>query len=478
MVILLVALAVVTVALVAGVGVLTGRQVPIYFAFEGVCWTLFTAAVLLLLRAPRRAVPALVLAGTVLLGAAGASGQPTISTDSARYSWDGIVQDAGVSPYRYVPADSALTRLRPDWLFPAGRTDGGAVRCPGPRAEPTGQIGSAGTICTPINRPHVPTIYPPVAEALFALARVAVPPDVEYLPVQLLGLLAVLGTTTLLLRTLARTGRDPRWAALFGWCPFVVMEAVTNAHVDAAATFLAFAATILIASGRRVRGGVVLGLAIATKFLPVLVAPPLLRRRPLVIAATALGTVAAVYLPHVLAVGGSVIGYLPGYLNEEGYDGGTRSALLSVLLPGPASTVLAAAAIAALSVVLLIRTDPSEPWAAQTTLIGTALVLVSPAYGWYALLLVPFMVMSGRYEWFGVVLALSLVGVRQDPWAFRSILLVAALLPVLAAAVRAGTRRFDGASAEADQTPTRPDPNPQYLHHRHWGKVGRGPSVR
>ncbi|WP_375389331.1 glycosyltransferase 87 family protein [uncultured Amnibacterium sp.] len=436
--VLLGAIAAVTVALVAGVGVLTAKQVPVYFAFEGVCWTLFAAAVLLLLRVPRRAVPALVLAGTLLLGAAGATGQPIISTDSARYSWDGIVQDAGISPYRYVPADAALAPLRPEWLFPTPRvTDGGTVTCPGPRAEPTEQVGAPGTICTAINRPQVPTIYPPVAEALFALARLAVPPGAEYLPIQLLGLAAVLATTGLLLRTLRTTGRDPRYAAVFGWCPFVTMEAVTNAHVDAAAAFLALAATVLITRGRRVTGGVVLGLAIATKFLPVLVAPPLGRRRPWVIAAAALGTVAAVYLPHVIAVGPSVIGYLPGYLDEEGYDGGSRSALLSVLLPGSASTIAAAVLIAALSVVLLVRTDPAEPWAAQTLLVGTALVLVSPAYGWYGLLLVPFMVMSGRWEWFGVVIALSLLGVRQDPWAFRAILLAAALLPVLAAVRRA-----------------------------------------
>jgi alpha-1,2-mannosyltransferase len=418
-VVLRAAIAAVTVALVAGVGVLTAKQVPVYFALEGACWLLFAAAVILLLRVPRRMVPALVIAGTLLLGAAGATGQPTISTDSARYSWDGIVQDAGISPYRYVPADAALAPLRP-----------------GPRAEPTDQIGAAEVLCTSINRPHVPTIYPPVAEALFALARLAVPAESEYLPMQLLGLAAVVATTALLLRTLRGSGRDPRFAAVFGWCPFVTIEAVNNAHIDAAAAFLALAATVLVMRGRRVTGGIVLGLAIATKFLPVLAAPPLGRRRPWVIAAAAVGTVAAVYVPHVLAAGPSVLGYLPGYLGEEGYDGGTRSALLSALLPGSASTIAAAVLLAALAVVLLLRTDPTDPWAAQTTLIGTALVLVSPAYGWYGLLLVPFLVMSGRWEWFGVVLALSLLGLRQDPWAFRGVLLAAALLPVLAAVRR------------------------------------------
>ena len=429
----LAAIAALTLWLVAGIGVLTGKQVPLYFAIEGVCWTCFAGAVLLLRRVPRRAVPAVVLLGTLLLGAAGATGRPVISTDSARYNWDGIVQDSGTSPYEYVPADAALAHLRPDWLFPTATTSAtGTIHCPGAHAEPTTQIGAPGTICTTINRPHVPTIYPPVAEALFALARIAVPPSVEYLPMQLLGLLAMLATTVLLLSALRRAGRDLRWAAVFGWCPFVTIEAVNNAHIDASAAFLALAATVLIVQGRRAWGGAVLGLAVATKFLPLLVVPPLARRRPWVLALTALGTVVVVYIPHVIAVGPSVIGYLPGYLNEEGYDSGTRSALLSAVLPDSASTLVALALLAVLAVVLLIRGNPADPWAAQTVMVGSALALLSPGYGWYSLLLVPFMAMSGRWEWFGVVITLSLLGLQQDRWAFRGVLLAAVLVVVVA----------------------------------------------
>jgi len=41
-----------------------------------------------------------------------------------------------------------------------------------------------------------------------------------------------------------------------------------------------------------------------------------------------------VYLPHVLAVGSGVIGFLPGYLHQEGYADGTRFVLLGMLVPG------------------------------------------------------------------------------------------------------------------------------------------------
>ncbi len=172
-------------------------------------------------------------------------------------------------------------------------------------------------ICTAINRPLVPTIYPPVAEAAFAAVRSVVPPSVADAPMQVLGLLAALGTTVLLLVALRMSGGDPRRAAWFAWCPFVASEAVTNAHIDGLATMLAVAGTVLAIRGAPIRGGIVLGLAIATKVFPVLVLPPLLRRSPVRILGAAVLTVVAVYVPHVLASGGRVLGYLPG-LPERG----------------------------------------------------------------------------------------------------------------------------------------------------------------
>ena len=65
-------------------------------------------------------------------------------------------------------------------------------------------------------------------------------------------------------------------------------------------------------------------------------------------------------------------------------------------------------------------------------MIGAALVLLSPRYSWYSLLLVPFIVMSGRWEWFGVVLTLSVLALQRDLWAFRSVLLVALVLVLVA----------------------------------------------
>lgn len=373
-------------------------------------WVLFAGAFLLLLRVRgRRAVLDLVVGGSVLIGGAALLGPPNTSTDSARYAWDGIVSNAGVSPYDHVPASDELAALRPGWLFSTTTTDAnGYPVCQALRTEGAASVPSGEPVCTTINRPLVPTIYPPLAELYFAGVRFAVDPAAEYWPFQVAGLLISLSVTALLLVHLLRRGKDARWAALWAWSPFVATEAVTNSHVDVLGVLLALAASLLIASGRRIWGGIALGAAIATKLVPVIVAPPLLKRRPITVILTAVVTFALLYVPYVLASGFEVIGYLPGYLSEEGFDDGSRFALLTLLLPGPAALVVALAIVAVVAALCWWKADPDAPWTAQVVLVGTILIVVSPHYAWYALLIIPFIVLSRRWEWLAVPFALTL----------------------------------------------------------------------
>src|SRR5271154_6597017 len=43
---------------------------------------------------------------------------PFLSTDVYRYVWDGLVQGAGINPFRYIPADSHLAFLRDANIYP------------------------------------------------------------------------------------------------------------------------------------------------------------------------------------------------------------------------------------------------------------------------------------------------------------------------------------------------------------------------
>ena len=421
-----------------------------YLVWTAVCWGFFALAVLLLRRVPARAVTALVLAGTALVGAAALTGPPNTSTDPARYAWDGIVQVDGTSPYAYTPDAGELRDLRPEWIFPPAADftrDDGTIgqRC----SRPDRQIHRAydtetgDVVCTAINRPEVPTIYPPAAELYFWGVRAVVGPDAEFFPLQLTGALLVLGTTIALLVTLRRRGLDPRWAALWGWCPLVMSEGVTNSHVDLLGAVLVVAATLFVATGQRWRGGVALGAAIATKLIPVIAAPALLRRQPWKVVAASIVTFLLLYVPYVLSTGLGVLGYLPGYLTEEGYEDGSRFVFASAFVPEAVATPVVALVLLVTAVVVWRRTPPADPWLGQLVMIGVTLVAVSPRYPWYALLLVPFVALTGRWEWLAIPVALLVRQLQPGMALQKSSLAAAVLVIVLASIVRSGPGWLD-----------------------------------
>jgi uncharacterized membrane protein len=123
--------------------------------------------------------------------------------------------------------------------------------------------------------------------------------------------LVAIGVTVLLGRLLTLGGRDPRWCAAWAWCPLVLYEAGNNAHVDVVAVAFLVLGFLALQARRSLLAGAALGLAVATKLVPVIVAPVFARQRPLRTVAAAVAVVAAVDLPHVLTVGPRVLGYLP-----------------------------------------------------------------------------------------------------------------------------------------------------------------------
>jgi alpha-1,2-mannosyltransferase len=416
-------------------------------------WLILFAAVRTLRRVPRRRVGAVIMAGTVLLGLAAVSGPPRTSNDSARYAWDGIVQKAGISPYAYVPADEILDTYRPAWLFRPGVASlEGKTVCPADLFG-TGSVAATGypsgaPLCTAINRPQVPTIYPPGAEIYFLTVRAAVPDSIGYLPFQLGGLL-ISAAITLALLTVLGKGRGPlHLAAAWAWSPLVQLEAVNNAHVDVLAAALMLGAGILLVKDRPWRSGAAFGAAVATKLIPVIAAPALLRRRPVAYIASAAGTFAVLYVPYLLVAGTGVIGFLPGYLKEEGYGqgGGARFGLAGLVSSDPWPVLLSAAALAAVAVAVWRTPNTANLWHRQVTMIGLTLLIVSPSYHWYALMLLPFIVLSGRWEYVAVILALDVLYMVPTVPPYDEIVsqaaLLAAALAVAAGAWRRKRRRY------------------------------------
>ncbi len=350
---------------------------------------LFVAALLIVRSGvgSRRATAVLVLGVGVALQIAALTASPQTSDDAVRYVWDAKVQLHGIDPYRYPPDAPQLRDLRDANLF------GTTSSCVHPL--PQG--------CTAINRPNVRTIYPPVAEAAFDATRIFARGRGFLFPYQLLAALGTIAVSLLLVRR-----GLPGWqVALWAWCPVTVIEFGNNAHIDWLAALFAVLALGSAAKGRDLRAAILLGAAIATKLYPALLLPALMKRRPAFTAVAAAATVALSYLPHVFAVGRDIVGYLPGYLHEEGYDSGGRFLLLGRVLPQPLDTVAGAVIVLAVAGWAWLRiTDRND---AALAVVVAAFLVATPAYGWYAGVLVALIALTARWEWLPIAIVPSVV---------------------------------------------------------------------
>lgn len=386
-----------------------GRTVAAHWSalvLAAACFALAAAAVR---RLPERWARVAVGFGCLVLVAVALHRSPNSSRDWLRYAWDGTVQLHGTDPYRYAPDAHALAGLREGFLRPAARC---AV------AQPVDS-------CFRVDRAGVHTIYPPVAQAVFAAVQLLTGRRAASTPFQVLGAGAVLGVTAVLLRRRAAA------AAVWAWCPLVVVQDVNDAHIDSVATLFAVLGLTAATRVHPVRGppargpGITAGLAagawigagIATKVLPVLLLPALAGGlvarsgrvrsllRVLAAAVAAVAVVAVGYLPHVLAVGPAVVGYLPGYLHEEGYADGERFHLLAWFVTGPRAGTVAVAVLLAVGLVAASRADPARPERSALLVVGVFLLVSTPTYPWYGGLLVAVAALADRPRWLVVAAA-------------------------------------------------------------------------
>jgi alpha-1,6-mannosyltransferase len=302
---------------------------------------------------------------------------PILSSDIYRYVWDGRVQAAGINPYRYVPADPALAFLRDPAVYP--------------------RINRAG---------YARTIYPPVAEAVFAVTgRVA--DNVTGMRLVMLGFEAV--GIICLLRLLPLAGLPRERILIYAWNPLVLWSFANDGHVDAIAVGLLGLALLLRARHKDGWAGAALAGAVLAKFFPLVVAPAFLRGgafwRPALAGLFVIGCGYALYS----GAGLQVLGFLPSYGREEGLVSGTglwALAGLSTLVALPSSATLIYAAVVAVAFLALavgILWQPAPANDAQALcrdtglLAAAAMAATSPHYHWYfAWLALPAVVAPSR----------------------------------------------------------------------------------
>jgi len=261
---------------------------------------LYAAAVVVVLTQPvNRATLGIVIGFAVALQAVLLFAEPFSSSDIYRYVWDGIAQHAGVNPYRYVPGDAALTWLR------------------APNQDVYDGIN---------RRDYAHTIYPPAAQMIYWLVTF-LSPTVAAMKAAMFGFECVAGAA--LIALLRHLGRPREQVLLFVWCPLLVWEIGEGGHVDAAVFAFVVLALLFRHRERPVLTGLFLGLAVMTKFYPLVLLPAVYKRGDWKMPATLAAVVAVGYAVYS-SVGMKVFGFLSGYSKEEGLDSGARYFLLEL----------------------------------------------------------------------------------------------------------------------------------------------------
>ena len=194
--------------------------------------------------------PRILLGGALLLRLTIFPALPDLSDDLFRYVWDGWLGVSGISPYRYVPAAGELEAFRDTPLF--------------------GQL----------NSPGFHSIYPPFSQLVFLAGGGAYQahgwPAAAY-AIKAVFLVLEFSGLAFLLQAVQRTGGSVRGLALYALNPLVLVTLTAGGHSESALVFgfglLAYGS----ASGRYAVAWAGLVLATATKGIPILLAPLLLR---------------------------------------------------------------------------------------------------------------------------------------------------------------------------------------------------------
>lgn len=193
---------------------------------------------------------------------------PALSDDYHRFRWDGLLVAAGENPFRHRPDE-----LRADAPPAAPRPLAGDRPAPAHRAILT-------QLYPRLNSPHYYSLYPPVCQAVFGLGAGLFPADERgfVLVLRLVLLAAEAATAALLLWLLAHFQLPPARALQYLLNPLVIIELTGNLHFEALLICFLLAALLLLARGRQWASAGALGLAVATKLLPLLLLPLLVRR--------------------------------------------------------------------------------------------------------------------------------------------------------------------------------------------------------
>lgn len=279
---------------------------------------------------------------------------PGVDDDIHRYVWDGRVQRLGYNPYTLIPNDPKAASLH------------------------TSETRT-------LNHPDLPTPYPPGAE-LFFRGVTAIHESVFALKTGFV--FCELAIVFVLLHFLRRTGKAEHWVVAFAWNPLLAIEVAGSGHIDILGALLLVISMAALFRSWRTVAAVTLALAVAVKFLPVVLVPLYWRRVRVRDGAVAVFVFVLLYLPF-LERGRIPLGSLDAYVQSFRFNGPIFRMVEGVTSPQIAAAVAMLAGL--LTALLLTRASIELLPAAFAWPMAASLFFAPVVYPWYLLWLLPFL---------------------------------------------------------------------------------------
>jgi hypothetical protein len=279
---------------------------------------------------------------------------PGADDDIHRYVWDGRLQRLGYNPYLVIPSDPAVNGLH----TPETRN---------------------------LNNPDLPSPYPPGAELFFravtTIHESTFALKVAFVACELAIILVLLG----LLRH-----KGTHLVLAIAWNPLLAIEVAGSGHIDIVGALLLLLSAAALMRRWRATAAIGLGLAIAVKFLPVVLLPLYWKRIRIRDAALGAAVVALLYLPF-LNHGRIPTGSLGTYVQSFRFNGPVFAVLDRL---APTLFLAGLAVLVGLVTATWQRKRSAAPeWCPEAFAwpMAAALLCAPVVFPWYLLWLLPFL---------------------------------------------------------------------------------------
>lgn len=279
---------------------------------------------------------------------------PGPDDDIHRYVWDGRLQRFGHNPYLAIPSDPAVASLH----TPETRS---------------------------LNNPDLPSPYPAGAQLFF---RVVTTIHESTFAMKVAFVICDFAIAFVLLDLLRTTGRAAHLVLAYAWNPLLAIEVAGSGHVDIVGALLLVISVAALARRWRAIAATALGLAIAVKFLPIVLLPLYWKRIRVRDAVLGALVIALTYIPF-LNHGRILLGSVGTYVQSFRFNGPIFAMLNHVLSP---QLLIGLAVLAGLTTAIYLRRTSEELFPEAFAWPMAASLLCAPVvFPWYLLWLVPFL---------------------------------------------------------------------------------------